>query len=115
MKLDIFPLLFNNLKIVGSLVGGVKHIEQMFEFVEKHGIKCLCEHFSFDDFDKALDRLENGKPMFRCVVDTDEFSKKYEQKEQRDHPIYKSCLEKDADAMAWVFTSKDNFEKYPYK
>ena len=47
----------------------------MFDFVSKHGIECLCEHFDFLDFDKALDKLENGKPMFRCVVDTNDFSK----------------------------------------
>ena len=28
----------------------------------------MVEEFSFEDFPKAFDRLENGKPKFRCVV-----------------------------------------------
>ena len=49
----------------------------MLDFVSKHNIKCLCEHYKFEDFDKALEKLEHGTPRFRCVVDTDEFSKKF--------------------------------------
>lgn len=49
----------------------------MLDFVAEHGIECVCEHFEFEDFPKALDRLENGKPIFRCVVDTWKASEKY--------------------------------------
>ena len=35
----------------------------------------MVEEFSFDDFPKALDRLENGRPKFRCVVNVQEYSK----------------------------------------
>lgn len=59
----------SNISIHGSLVGSKKETEEMLEFSLKHGVKVLCEHFKFDEFDKALDKLENGKPIFRCVVD----------------------------------------------
>lgn len=49
----------------------------MFDFVSKHGIKSICEHYKFEEFDKALEKLENGKPFFRCVVDTEQFSFKW--------------------------------------
>ena len=62
-----------NRTYIGSLVGGLVHYKKMFEFVEKHGIKCISEHYCFEDFDKALDKLENGKPFFRCIVDTEKF------------------------------------------
>lgn len=63
--------------MVGSLVGGLKHYKDMLDFVAKHGIESICEVYPFDEFDKALDKLENGKPHLRCVVDTDSFSKNF--------------------------------------
>ena len=68
-------MLFTNRTYIGSLVGGLYHYQKMFEFVEKHGVKCVCEHYDFEDFDKALDKLENGRPFFRCVVDTEKYPK----------------------------------------
>lgn len=49
----------------------------MLDFVHDHGIECVCELYEFDDFDKALDKLENGKPHFRCVVNTENYSKNF--------------------------------------
>jgi len=31
--------------VIGSLVGGVKHYEEMFKFIDKHGIEVICEVF----------------------------------------------------------------------
>ena len=46
----------------------------MLEFSTKHNVLPLVEEFSFEDFDKAFDKLENGKPKFRCVVNVKDFS-----------------------------------------
>lgn len=62
-------LVMNGISISGSLVGSKKETEDMLEFSIKHGVKVLCEHFSYDDMPQALDKLEHGKPKFRCVVD----------------------------------------------
>jgi len=35
------------------------------------------EEFAFEDFDKALDKMENGRPKFRCTVNVQDFSKKH--------------------------------------
>ena len=56
-------------------MGGVGDYQEMLDFVEEHGIEIICEEFKWDQFDKALDKLENGKPIFRCVVNVDERSK----------------------------------------
>ena len=37
----------------------------------------MVEEFAFDDFPKAFDKLENGKPQFRCVVNCGEYAKKH--------------------------------------
>ena len=74
---DFFDFILKNITIYGSWVGGVKGTEDMLEFSAKHNVVCKTEHFDWEDFPKALDKLENGKPIFRCVVDVDATSKKY--------------------------------------
>ena len=63
------PLIFGQVSYVGSLIGSRKEIKEMLEFSSKHNIVPLCEKFDFEDFPKAYDRLLNGRPVFRCVVD----------------------------------------------
>jgi D-arabinose 1-dehydrogenase-like Zn-dependent alcohol dehydrogenase len=78
-KLDInyHDIVGKQIMIIGSLVGGVKHTKAMLEFSAKNDIKCKCEIFEWNDFPKALDKLENGRPLFRCVVHVDPESKKF--------------------------------------
>ena len=68
LSVNAFSLLKNNVSVIGSLVAGRKTTNEMLELCVKHDIYPMCEEFSFDDFPKALDRLENGRPKFRCVV-----------------------------------------------
>ena len=62
-------LLFGNVSVVGSNTGSIQEIKDMLEFSAKHQITPICEQFDFEDMPKAFDRLVNGKPIFRCVVD----------------------------------------------
>ena len=51
----------------------------MFKFIEENGsVECVSEMFEWDDFKKAMDKLENGKPMLRCCVNVDPVSSKYQ-------------------------------------
>ena len=68
-------LVFKGLQIIGSMVGGIKDYENMFNFVKNNKIICLSEIYDWEDFPKAVDKLVNGKPFFRCVVNVDDFSK----------------------------------------
>jgi len=68
-------LVLNESHIVGSLVGSRADTNEMLEFCAKNNVYPFVEEFCFDDFPKALDKLENGKPIFRCVVNCCEFSK----------------------------------------
>ena len=49
----------------------------MFDFAKEHGIECECEVYEWEDFPKALDKLENGRPQMRCVVNVEPVSRKY--------------------------------------
>ena len=77
LQIQYFDFVLKNITIYGSLVGGVKESTELLEFAAKHNIVSLCEHYSWDQFPEALDKLENGKPYFRGVVDVDSESKKY--------------------------------------
>ena len=68
---------FKSISISGSLIGSKKETKEMLKFSAEHGVHILCEHFSFDNFPEALNKLENGKPHFRCVVDVQPASSKY--------------------------------------
>lgn len=61
--------------LTGSVVGNRQDIKEMLQFAADNNVYPIVEEFAFDDFPKALDKLENGRPQFRCVVNVQEFSK----------------------------------------
>ena len=69
-------LITKEVNIVGSGAGNRQEHRDMLEFAAKHEVYPMIEEFDFDNFDKAVDRLQNGKPKFRCVVKTGEYSDK---------------------------------------
>lgn len=77
LTVQFFTLVMKQLNIVGSIVGSVNETNEMLQFSHQHGITSQNEHFDFEDFPKALDRLENGKPNFRVVVDTHKYVEKH--------------------------------------
>jgi uncharacterized zinc-type alcohol dehydrogenase-like protein len=72
-----FDFILKNITIYGSLVGSAPSTSQCLEFCAKNNVVCKTEHYSWEQFPEALDKLENGKPIFRCVVNVDDESKKY--------------------------------------
>jgi len=62
-------LIFGQINFVGSLIGSRKEVEETLAFSSKHNIVPLCEQFDFEHFPEAYDKLLNGRPIFRCVVD----------------------------------------------
>lgn len=80
MIFSFFSILTKEIFIVGSNVGGKKDTQEMLDFFSEHKIVSLCEQFEFEDFPKALDKLENGSPKFRCVVDVGKFAKEFNKK-----------------------------------
>ena len=77
LKIPFSPLIMKQVAVVGSIVCSVADTRDTLEFTAKHGIKVAVETFSFEDFPKALDRIENGKPQFRCVVNVEDFVNKH--------------------------------------
>lgn len=74
--LGAFQLIPRNISFAGSAIGSKKETKAMLEFSALHNILPYCEFFSFEDFPKAFDTLENGRPKFRCVVNVEDYAKK---------------------------------------
>lgn len=73
----INPLVINEIHLVGSLVGSRSDIKEMLQLCVDKDIYPIVEEFPFEEFDKALDKLENGRPKFRCVVNCGDYAKKH--------------------------------------
>jgi D-arabinose 1-dehydrogenase-like Zn-dependent alcohol dehydrogenase len=76
MVISAFSLIAPEITLVGSLVGTKSDIYEMLDLCAEKDIYPVCETFSFEEFPQAVERLEKGKPIFRCVVAVEEYSRK---------------------------------------
>ena len=77
IKFNYFPLLKKEIKVVGSLVGPRGAIKNMVDFCNEKDVYPICEEYDFEDLPKAFDKLENGKPHFRCVLNVKDWAEKH--------------------------------------
>lgn len=80
MDFDASWLALKSNLVISSCAGGKRQIEEMFNFVLKNNINCFCEFYDFDNFDKALEKLEKGIPHFRTVVNVEQAAIRLENK-----------------------------------
>jgi uncharacterized zinc-type alcohol dehydrogenase-like protein len=78
-KLSLNPLtvIEKSIEILCVNGGGLMDIQDCINFCSKNTIRPLCEFFAFDDFPRALDRMENQHPLFKVMLRVDDFSKKF--------------------------------------
>jgi D-arabinose 1-dehydrogenase-like Zn-dependent alcohol dehydrogenase len=69
-------LVIKEITIVGSCVGPRPVIKKMLPLCVEKDIYPIVEEFPFEDFPKAFDKLENGRPHFRCVVNVKDYAEK---------------------------------------
>jgi D-arabinose 1-dehydrogenase-like Zn-dependent alcohol dehydrogenase len=74
------PAILGEYRVFCSCCAGKRVTQEMLKFTADNKIEVLCEHFSFEEFPKALNRLEKEVPKFRCVVDMDTFTKTFPRK-----------------------------------
>ena len=70
------PLVFKEIQMIGSIVGTRQDSKEMLDFSAKKDIYPLCEEYQFEDFIKAVDKIEKGKPKFRIVINIQDYAKK---------------------------------------
>ena len=69
-------IVIKEIKFIGSWLGPRVHINEMVKLCHEKNVYTQVEEFAFEDFPKSLDKLEHGKPHFRCVVNVKDFAEK---------------------------------------
>ena len=77
LKFPPAEIVIKEVMIVGSCVGPRQVIKNMLPLCVEKDIYPIVEEFDFEDFPKAFDKLENGKPHFRCVVNVKDWAEKH--------------------------------------
>lgn len=62
------PLIFNNIKIGGSLIASRKEIREMLDLVARKGVKPWTNLIPMREVGEALRRFEKGEPRYRFVL-----------------------------------------------
>jgi len=65
---DINFVVLNEIVISGTLIGNCEENEDLLVFAAKNKIFPMVEVFDFDDFPKAVHRLEKEKPRYRIAI-----------------------------------------------
>lgn len=76
--LEVVPMLlaFKRLIFAGSLIGGMKELQEMIDFCGEHNVLPEVEVVSTDYVNKAYERLEKADVRYRFVMDMSTFDKK---------------------------------------
>jgi D-arabinose 1-dehydrogenase-like Zn-dependent alcohol dehydrogenase len=70
------PLIFKEVQLIGSIVGNIEDNKDMLKFAAENQIYPICEEYKFEDFEKAVEKIEKGKPKFRVVINISDWAKK---------------------------------------
>lgn len=71
MKVEAFTLIGGQKSLSGTPLGSPATIRKMLDFCDRHGIKPQIERMKMSEIDKAFDRLREGKPRHRIVLEND--------------------------------------------
>ena len=76
MRINVNMLVSCEIEILGSCVGPRKPTDKMVDFCAKNDVYPIVEEFPFEKMPEAFEKLENGRPFFRCVVNMKDFAEK---------------------------------------
>lgn len=71
LKAHAFQLIGAQRSVSGSPLGSPATIRDMLDFCARHGIAPKVERLPMSRIDEAFDRLKNGSPRYRIVLDND--------------------------------------------
>ena len=76
LKININSFVVNEIEIIGSVVGPRHSINKMVDFCYKNDVYPIVEEYPFEEMPKAFEKLEHGKPHFRCIVNIKDYANK---------------------------------------
>jgi len=68
-----FSLIMGRRQLAGSLIGGIKEIQEMLDYCAKHKVLSDVEVIKADQINVAYDRLARGDVRYRFVIDARSF------------------------------------------
>jgi uncharacterized zinc-type alcohol dehydrogenase-like protein len=68
LSIPVFPLLIGQKSISASPLGSPATTAKMLDFAARHNIKPTIEVFKFNQVNEAMEKLRNGKPRYRIVL-----------------------------------------------
>ncbi len=71
IPVPVMILLMKQAAISSSPTGSPGAIRKMLDFAGRHAISPIVEHFPMSQVNEAMKKLENGKPRYRIVLDSD--------------------------------------------
>ena len=68
LSVPVFPLLIGQKSISASPLGSPEITAKMLDFAARHNIKPTIEVFKFTQVNEAMEKLQNGQPRYRIVL-----------------------------------------------
>ena len=69
MTLPVDPLLDEQKRVTGSIIGSPQATARMLAFAATHGVRAITEHLPFDQAPAAIEKLRAGEARMRIVLD----------------------------------------------
>ncbi|MGL4512216.1 MAG: NADPH-dependent aldehyde reductase Ahr [Lacipirellulaceae bacterium] len=67
----VFPMIIGQKAIGGSPLASPETTRAMVDFAVRHDVAPMTEHFPMSQANEAMDRLRNGSPRYRIVLEND--------------------------------------------
>ena len=68
---EVFPLIMGQKSLSATPLGSPATVHDMLAFCARHGINTMTEHVKMSQINDAFDKLRNGDPRYRLVLDRD--------------------------------------------
>jgi alcohol dehydrogenase (NADP+) len=69
IELEVFPLLFQRRRVVGSLIGGLPETQEMLDYCAEKNITADVELIRMNQINEAYARMEKSDVKYRFVID----------------------------------------------
>jgi uncharacterized zinc-type alcohol dehydrogenase-like protein len=69
LPVGVFSLLFGRKRLSGSVIGGIRETQEMFDFCGEHGITADIERIAMAQINEAHERLLKSDVKYRFVID----------------------------------------------
>jgi uncharacterized zinc-type alcohol dehydrogenase-like protein len=69
IEATLFPMIMGQKSLSASPTGGIATTRTMFDFVARHQIAPMTEVFAMNDINEAFEKLRNGSPRYRIVLE----------------------------------------------